>query len=136
MVGVEKGFISGGCRMCIQTATFTSREIGEGEVKPLNLFLHQSSSHQPANTCGCSGGGRSSFSTLSESIADEAADVSLAVVAVGFCVSAGKRSITLCTLCSTSSVQSMRSLSSWRAFSMTLSCRSPSPVSRSSPLWT
>lgn len=100
--------------MCIRTAKFNSRGKKEGGVKPLEDFLiEQSSSHQPANTCGCSGGGRSSFSTLSASIADDAADaVPLAVGAGGFCVSGGKLSRTLCTFCSTSSVQSMRSLSS------------------------
>lgn len=122
---------------CLFYAHTDSREKGEGGIKPLRKFyLEQSTSHQPANTCGCSGGGRSSFSTLSASIADEAAEVGPLAVAGVFCVSGGKLSRTLCTFCSTSSVQSMRSLSSWRAFSMTLSCLSPSPVRRSSRLWT
>ena len=109
-----------------------------GGVKPLEEFiLEQSSSRQPANTCGVSGGGKSSFSTLSASMAEDAAAVvPVAAGAVRFCVSGGKLSRTLCTFCSTSSVQSIRSFSSWRAFSMTRSCLSPSPVSMSSRLWT
>lgn len=97
----------------------------------------QTFSYQPANTWGCSGGGSSSFSTFSESMADDAMDaVPLPAPAAVSCVSRGKLSSALCTFCSTSSVQSIRSLSSCRAPSMTRSCLSPSPVSSSRLLWT
>lgn len=123
--------------LIVRTIKLICMEMEDSGIKSLADCFLKICLDQPANTCGCSGGGRSSLS-MSASMADAAAVVTVVVVplAAGVCVSVGKLSRMLCTFCSTSSVQSMRSLSSWRAFSMTRSCLSPSPVSTSSRLWT